>query len=65
MEVEVNLDEPTWMRILLCSNQSLDMDDEGFGECLQRAVTENILLQLGTKKKKKIKILSKLSWKIA
>ena len=41
------------------------MGDEGFGECLQRAVTENILLQLGTKKKKKIKILSKLSWKIA
>ena len=40
------------------------MDDEGFGECLQRAVTENILLQLETKKKK-IKILSKLSWKIA
>ena len=39
------------------------MDDEGFGECLQRAVTENILLQLETKKK--IKILSKLSWKIA
>jgi len=29
----------------------LDMDDEGFGECLQRAVTENILLQLETKKK--------------
>ena len=28
------------------------MDDEGFGECLQRAVTENILLQLETKKKK-------------
>jgi len=27
------------------------MDDEGFGECLQRAVTENILLQLETKKK--------------
>lgn len=44
------------------SDQSLDIDDEGFVECLQRAVTENILLQLGTKK---IKILSKLSWQIA
>lgn len=32
------------------SDQSLDIDDEGFVECLQRAVTENILLQLGTKK---------------
>ena len=31
------------------------MGDEGFGECLQRAVTENILLQLGTKKKKKLR----------